>query len=61
MQSVVVVEAALAQGWEKYLGENGIFMGMNSFGASAKAEDLYQHFGITAQNIVQKISQKLKK
>ncbi len=57
----IVVEAALAQGWEKYLGENGIFMGMNSFGASAKAEDLYQHFGITAQNIVQKISQKLKK
>ncbi|MES2677375.1 MAG: transketolase [Pseudomonadota bacterium] len=57
----IVVEAALAQGWEKYLGENGIFVGMNSFGASAKAEDLYEYFGITAQNIVEKISRKLKK
>lgn len=51
----VGVEAALQQGWEKYLGDNGIFIGMQSFGASAKAEDLYKHFGITAENIVTKI------
>ena len=56
----IVVEAALAQGWEKYLGEKGIFVGMNSFGASAKAEDLYEYFGITSKNIVEKISQKIK-
>ena len=48
----IVVEAAIKQGWEQYLGENGIFVGMVGFGASGKAEDLYEHFGITAKNIV---------
>ena len=61
----IVVEAALAQGWEKYLGEDlngnrGIFVGMTGFGASAPAEKLYDYFGITAQNIVQKICEQLK-
>jgi transketolase len=51
----IVVEAALKQGWEKYLGEKGIFIGMNSFGASAKAEDLYQYFGITTENVVKAV------
>lgn len=51
----VVVEAALVQGWEKYLGEKGIFIGMKGFGASAPAEKLYEDFGITKDNIVQKI------
>lgn len=55
----VAVEAALQQGWEKYLGEDGIFIGMNSFGASAKAEDLYKYFGITAENIVKKVKDNL--
>ena len=52
----VVVEAGLKQGWQGYLGEKGIFVGMSGFGASGKAEDLYQYFGITADNIVSKIS-----
>ncbi len=47
----VVVEAAIAQGWDKYLGEHGTFIGMKTFGASAPAPDLYHHFGITAQHI----------
>ncbi len=51
----IVVEAALKQGWEKYLGEKGIFVGMNSFGASAKAEDLYRYFGITVENVVKSV------
>jgi len=51
----VVVEAALKQGWEKYLGEKGVFVGMNSFGASAKAEDLYEYFGITVKNVVKAV------
>jgi len=55
----IVVEAALAQGWEKYLGEQGIFIGMNGFGASAKAEDLYQYFGITTQEIVRRVVDKI--
>ena len=56
----VIVEAALSQGWEKYLGEKGIFIGMVGFGASAPAEKLYEYFGITSKNIVDQISKKLK-
>jgi transketolase len=55
------VEAAIKQGWESYIGADGIFFGMNDFGASAKAEDLFKHFGITAENICEKIRQKLKR
>ncbi len=44
----VAVEAAVRLGWDRYLGEHGRFVGMSSFGASAPAADLYEHFGITA-------------
>ncbi|MFT6385870.1 MAG: transketolase [Rickettsiales bacterium] len=57
----IAIEAALSMGWERHLGDNGIFIGMNSFGASAPADKLYEHFGITAANIVKKITQKLGK
>ena len=43
----VAVEAAVQLGWERWLGENGAFVGMDSFGASAPAAQLYEHFGIT--------------
>ena len=48
----VGVEAALRFGWDRYLGEDGVFIGMHGFGASAPAPALYQHFGITTQAIV---------
>ncbi len=48
----VAVEAGIAMGWEKYLGENGAFIGMSGFGASAPAEVLYEHFGITTAAVV---------
>jgi transketolase len=44
----VAVEAAVRMGWEKFIGEDGMFVGMTGFGASAPAEKLYEHFGITA-------------
>jgi transketolase len=44
----VGVEAAVDFGWQKWLGPKGIFIGMHGFGASAPAEELYKHFGITA-------------
>jgi transketolase len=44
----VAVEAAVIQGWERYIGFDGGFVGMTGFGASAPAADLYEHFGITA-------------
>jgi transketolase len=45
------VEAGIRQGWDRWLGRDGVFIGMSGFGASAPAEDLYAHFGITAENI----------
>ncbi len=55
----VGVEAALRFGWDKYLGSNGGFVGMNSFGASAPAAVLYEHFGITAANVVAEATARL--
>ncbi|MEZ6096721.1 MAG: hypothetical protein R3C03_21270 [Pirellulaceae bacterium] len=48
----VAVEAGLEMGWQKYLGVKGQFVGMKSFGASAPAEVLYKHFGITMDAVV---------
>ena len=54
----VGIEAAVQQGWDKWLtGERGkhnksAFIGMNSFGASAPAEELYLKFGITAEGVI---------
>lgn len=55
----VGVEAASSFGWERYLGMDGIFIGMPGFGASAPAEVLYEQFGITPANIVKQVMQRL--
>ncbi|MGV6804807.1 MAG: transketolase [Ruegeria sp.] len=47
----VGVEAAVAQGWDKWLGHDSAFIGMTGFGASAPAPDLYRHFNITAEAV----------
>ncbi len=49
----IAIEAAIEQGWRRYIGSEGIFIGMSSFGASAKAQDLYKHFEITADRVVE--------
>ncbi|WP_075291309.1 transketolase [Pararhizobium arenae] len=46
------VEAAVRQGWDKFIGADGTFIGMHSFGASGPAKDLFKHFGITVEAIV---------
>jgi transketolase len=48
----VGVEAGVEQGWHKYLGEKGIFIGMSSFGASAPAKVCFEKFGITVEAVV---------
>jgi transketolase len=48
----IVVEAAVSQGWERYTYPRGAFIGMQGYGLSGSAQDLYQHFGITAQAVV---------
>ena len=59
ISSRVAVEAGLKMGWERYLGDKGRFVGMNSFGASAPAEKLYQHFGITSQRVIETVKELL--
>jgi transketolase len=46
------IEAAANLGWDRWLGRDGAFVGMSSFGASAPAEDLYKHFNLTAAEVV---------
>jgi transketolase len=48
----VGVETGVEQGWSKYLGPGGRFIGMSSFGASAPAATLMEHFGFTVDNVV---------
>ena len=48
----VAVEALHADYWYKYVGLDGRIVGMTSFGESAPAEDLMQHFGFTVDNVV---------
>ncbi|MGL1919615.1 MAG: transketolase [Hyphomicrobiales bacterium] len=55
----VAVEAAVRMGWDQFIGRDGIFIGMDSFGASAPMEELYKHFGITAENLVAQVEAKL--
>ncbi|MGF7006688.1 transketolase [Aminobacter sp. BE322] len=45
----VAIEAGIRMGWDSFIGTDGIFIGMHGFGASAPIEDLYKHFGITAE------------
>ncbi|MBF0665405.1 MAG: transketolase [Brevundimonas sp.] len=55
----VAVEAAIQQGWERFIGEDGGFVGMTGFGASAPAEVLYEQFGITAGAVVEQVRARL--
>jgi len=55
----VAVEAAIKQGWERFIGEDGAFVGMTGFGASAAAEVLYEKFGITSDAIVSAVKARL--
>ena len=55
----VAVEAGVRQGWDRFIGETGAFVGMTGFGASAPAEVLYEHFGITAQAVAAAAKAKL--
>ena len=51
----VAIEAAHPDFWRKYVGRTGVVVGMASFGESAPAADLYAHFGITAQRVVEAV------
>jgi transketolase len=48
----IAIEAAVRWGWDAVIGQDGLFVGMHGFGASAPAKDLFKHFGITAEAAV---------
>ncbi|MDR1139395.1 MAG: transketolase [Rickettsiales bacterium] len=55
----VAIEAGSEMGWHKYIGSNGIFIGMKSFGESAPYKILYEHFNISADHVVKCVCEKL--
>jgi transketolase len=57
----VAVETGIEQGWEKYLGPRGVFLGMNRFGASGPAGELFKYFGFTVDNVVKRAKELLAK
>ena len=58
----VAIEAGSSYGWERYIGEDGLFFGIkdNKFGISAPAEQVYEYFGITKENIINTIKNNIK-
>jgi transketolase len=56
---IVSIEAGTTFGWERYTGRHGLRFGIDSFGASAPIEDLFKHFGLTADAITPQILARL--
>ena len=56
----VSIEAGVTLGWQRYTGNHGLNIGIDSFGASAPAEALYDYFGFSVDAILNKIQAKLK-
>ena len=55
----VAIEAASPIGWHRYVGPDGVVIGMQGFGASAPAGDLFTHFGITAEAVARAAKERL--
>lgn len=55
----VAIEAGIRQGWDPIIGTDGIFIGMHGFGASGTIEQIYKHFGITAEDTAKAVEARL--
>lgn len=55
----IAIEAAIRQGWDRFIGSDGVFIGMHGFGASGPIDALYTHFGITTEAVVAAAEAKL--
>lgn len=55
----VAVEAGIQQSWDRWIGLNGTFIGMSTFGESAPYKELYEHFGITKEAVVKAVKSKI--
>ena len=56
---IVAIEAGVTLGWERWVGREGLIFGIDSYGASAPAEDLYVHFGLTGQAVATRVMDRL--
>ena len=57
----ISIEAASTDCWKKYVGNNGLTFGIDTFGKSAPYKEIYKHFGLTAANIVNKSKKFIRK
>ncbi len=55
----VSIEASTSDQWKKYVGDDGISFGIDDFGKSAPYKKIYEHFGLTVENITKKIKEKI--
>ena len=47
----IAIEAGVTSGWQKWVGAQGVIMGIDRFGASAPYQQIYQHLGLTPDHI----------
>ena len=52
----IAIEAGVSDSWYKYIGNTGLIIGIDTFGESAKASDLFEHFGFTPNKVIEKIN-----
>jgi len=55
IEKIMVIEASMASAWRGYAGRKGVVVGMESFGASAPAPELFKHFGFSDENVIEKL------
>ena len=54
------IEAASGFGWERWLGDDGVFIGIDDFGVSAPADELYRRFGLTPEAVTERVRRRLR-
>lgn len=59
--SKIAIEAGIDQGWHKYIGNDGLFIGVNDFGQSGPYQEVYKYFGLTQEAIISSIKKYLGK
>ena len=60
-EKVMVIEASMASAWKGYTGAKGIVIGMESFGKSAPAPELFEYYGFSDDNVFQKLTEMIKR
>jgi transketolase len=56
---LVAIEAGVSLGWERWVGRDGLVIGLDRYGASAPADALYRHFGLDAESVAARVRLRL--